>query len=280
MSTVKVLSVAVIMGAFAFNAGAAPSVRVLGTNTGSNATSGNTNVLLPKASNSSATSTYSSLSRLGTGARPSSIRTIGTSNLKPVTVTKVAQPASSVTSGSANVSGNTLNRSSVNRLSVGKYLHDAGSESGAIKPIDSVKTVETSNRVSDLIDRINELQAKMDNKQEMFTVGDGLVMEETENGQPSVLSVTPDITGLIDTIDSLSAQIDTKADADDYYDKEYIDTNYYTQTEVNSIIDPKAMASGEQQKKVYDKETGKWEYITMVDNFSPDIFYVEPNGEN
>lgn len=205
---------------FAVGAHAAPSVRMLGTN----AATGNTNYIPAKTASTTTLKTTPA-----SNLRPSSLRGVGTVRQLTGTTTKATATP-------------------VNRLSVGKYLHDAGTATGVIKPINSVETAQYSNRVSELVDKINALELDLSKKQDSLEIGDGLYVEN------NTLNVTPEISDLIDKIDALQITLAAKADADNYYTKE--ETAQLLQQQIT-----------EESDTIYDASAGERKYVGIVDTF-------------
>ena len=219
---------------FAFSADAAPSVRVLGGGTGVQTGSGTQQV---RAANLNTEKKAS-----GNLVRPASVRTIGATSVRPV-----AANAGKVNTG-------TSGASNVNRLSVGKYLHQAGVNNGVVKPVAVVEGAGVGvDAVSNLIERVDGLELKLNNKQDAFSLGDGLYME---NGE---LGVDLGIADLIDQIDTLEQQMATKADV----------ANYYTKSEVLNLL---SQQSSETVDTIYDAGDNTRKYVSIVDNFDMGIF--------
>jgi len=149
LSSVLVMSVFGITGVYA-----APSVKMLGTNTAKIGT----NAAVVRTSNANTTSTQ----RLG------SVRAKGVVSGTPVTVNKV--PSKVSTSDAGNDA----------RLSLGKYIHTTGVASGAIKPVSTSGIDTASSEFIDLADRVKTLE---DDK---FTIGEGLVVDTNNNNKVSI----------------------------------------------------------------------------------------------
>ena len=163
MSNMRILSSVLVMCVFGItSAGAAPSVKMLGTNTARIGT--NANVV------KSNTNAGASTQRLGS-IRPKTVNA-GT----PVTVNKVI---------SAN---NTADSASDARLSLGKYIHSTGVSAGTIKPASSTST-STAGVAADAFDALVERVETLENgKQDAITPGQGLVLDgSTISLDPAVL---------------------------------------------------------------------------------------------
>ena len=130
---------------------AAPSVRMLGTNTARVGT----NAAVVKSDNNTSVPTQ----RLG------SIRAKTVTNSAPVTINKVPSKINPTTDSAEE-----------SRLSLGKYIHTTGVSAGTIKPVSgtTVNTGVSSSEFVNLVDRVQDLE---DGKQDIITPGDGLVMD-------------------------------------------------------------------------------------------------------
>ena len=213
MSKQSGLFVVAILSAWVFGANAAPSVKVLGVKK-----TGDANSTLTL--NSQAAKKSVPVSRIGS---------VKTSNF---------QAAKSVNkTGTGQVGGTT--GGATNRLSVGKYIHSGGVQSGVIKTtVPSVATPSSDDFLS-LRDKVEQLEAEVALKQNALQTGDGLVVE---NG---VLSLSQDIEGLADSIANLKQQMADKADllnvTNNYYTigqtEEYLNQNYYNRQYVDRIVE-------------------------------------------
>ena len=133
------MSLAILNIGFVCGANAAPTVKKLGANT--------------SAATPVKTATLSSKST--TTPRTGSIRTTNVSTVKPATVVKT-------------VSAKTDEADP--RLSVGKYIHSTGVTSGVIKPIASAESATAASKdIISLSDRVSELSATVDGKQDILT---------------------------------------------------------------------------------------------------------------
>ena len=187
-SSVRFLSSVLVMSVFGITSVcAAPSVKMLGTNTARVGT--NAAVVRTDTANTASTQ------RLG------SIRPKSVTSGAPVTVNKVVTKTNNVDSDSEA------------RLSLGKYIHSTGVASGSIKPAAaSAGTGVTSNDFVNLLDRVSNLETSVESKQSALTPGNGVVLE---NG---VISLDP-------TVLQQSVETNVAATlADDYYTAEDIDT--------------------------------------------------------
>ena len=201
------------------NAVAAPTIKRLGA---ANAYSGTTNVVPSKATTSQNLSRASSVR---------SNKTIG----KAATVTK-------------NVSENKNDAVTTQRLTVGKYLHNKGVNSGVIKQTGSSPETQSDDLVN-LTDRVVQLENKIDEKQQELTAGDGIVIEN------DVISVDSSLTELPDKLE-------------DKVDATYLSDYYYTKTEVDQAIENQEIQSND---TIYDAATGERTYVSVVDVFDTDI---------
>lgn len=170
--------------------------------------------------------------------RPASVR-LGVGSIKPVTVNKATNTVKNDTSTDAQ------------RLSVGKYIHASGVDSGHIKPIgSSSSTVVESSDFIDLSDRVVELEKQMKEKQDTLSAGTGIEIEDNEIG----LS------------DELLQQLDEKVDvanlSSSYYNIQQ--TERYVQQIVNKLTD---------NNTVYNAETGERTYVSFVDKFNPSFLH-------
>lgn len=199
------------------NAVAAPTVKRLGM---ASTSSGGANVTPGKAV---------STSNL---PRASSVRSTATS-AKPVTITK-------------NVSSNNSDNVTTSRLAVGKYLHNKGVESGVIKPATSSAEIQ-SDDITNLTNRVVQLENKIDEKQQELSAGDGIIIEN------DVISVDSSINELPNKVDEIADQLDA---------------DYYTKTEVNQLIEAQEIESTD---TIYDSETGERIYVSIVDDFDKNI---------
>ena len=134
------------IGGFISTAFAAPTVKKLGASNGRLQSGASVSVTsAPRLENSTA-------STASVGVPRSSSLRLGTS-AKPVMVTK---------SGAATKATAAINAADANRLSIGKYIHDSGVNSGYIKPVSSVSQAEsTSADIVSLTDRIADLENKL-----------------------------------------------------------------------------------------------------------------------
>ena len=127
---------------------AAPSVKMLGTNTARVGT--NTSVV--RTNNTSTPTTQ----RLG------SIRSTNLTSGTPLTINKVPTKA------------NAVNSAEESRLSLGKYIHSTGVSAGTIKPTTGSASTAgiSSGDFTNLADRVQNLE---NGKQDAISVGDGLI---------------------------------------------------------------------------------------------------------
>ena len=186
------------------------------------------------------TSTYSSTSNITSGkvadtqklSRASSVRSVS-ANIKPVTITK-------------NVSEKTDSNITTSRLSIGKYLHNKGVASGVIKPNDSSAIIQ-SDTITNLTDRVVQLENQMDEKQQVLSAGNGIIIEN------DVISVDVAVNDLPDKVETITEQLDE---------------NYYTKTEIEQIIENQDIQNND---TVYDVATGERKYVSIVNDFNTGI---------
>lgn len=161
---------------------AAPSVKMLGSNTarvGTNAT------VVKANTNTSATQ------RLGS-IRPKTVTTVA-----PVSVNKVVTKTS--TEGSADEA----------RLSLGKYIHSTGTAAGTIKPTGTTTSASAaSNEFVALAERVDTLEGNMEtlgtniqSKQGILQPGEGVTLEN------NTIAVNNNISGLPTRMDELEDRI-------------------------------------------------------------------------
>lgn len=227
MSKQSRLFVAVVLSTLVFSASAVPSVKVLGTKkSGAN---DSTTLKL----DSQAAKVNKPVSRLG------SVKSVGTQKVMPVSVSKATQ------TGKNNITDN--------RLSIGKYIHSAGVQSNVIKPAVSNGAAPSSDDFLNLKDKVQKLETEVALKQDALQAGDGIVIEG------GVLSLSQDVDGLADSVDSLQKQLDDVAN------------NYYTKTELTQILDEHGVGSGH---VVWDADDKEYKYVTFLtaEDFSDSIF--------
>ena len=145
----RFLSSVLVMSVFGMTSvSAAPSVKMLGTNTARVGT--NTSVV--RTNNTSTPTTQ----RLG------SIRSTNVTSGTPLTINKVPTKA------------NAVNSAEESRLSLGKYIHSTGVSAGTIKPTTGSASNAgiSSSDFTNLADRVQNLE---NGKQDTIVAGDGLV---------------------------------------------------------------------------------------------------------
>lgn len=219
-----VLSLGVMPGAIA-----APSVRVLGQKT---AGSGNT-VQTVKRVDANQLSRAASVRNTGTVVKPVSI----TKNTVTKTTTENKVPSESAA-----------------RLSIGKYIHSTGVKNGVIKPNGSASGVSpSSGDVVVLTERIDDIDARVEAKQDRLEAGDGIVISD------NVISVDTSVGDLSGRVDTLEEQVSGKADTSDF--EAY-------KNEVNATINEYFVESND---TVYDAVSGERKYVTMAYEFDEDI---------
>lgn len=201
LSSVMVLCVFGIAGA-----NAAPSVRMLGTNTARVGT----NAAVVKSDSKATTSTPQ---RLG------SIRAKNIGTAAPVTINKVS--SATLSSGSSDES----------RLGLGKYVHANVLPSGSVKPAKA--PAENPAQTSDLTaltDRVSDLEIGIEGKQDAVSVGAGLVLDS------NTISLNEEMAGLPGQFDTLSEDVAALADEMDGKLTSGDLNNYYTKQEVDSKV--------------------------------------------
>lgn len=234
LSSVFVLTVFGVTGAFA-----APSVKMLGTNTARIGT--NTSVV--KSNPGASVSNSSQQQRL------SSVRAKTMTSATPV----------SITSTTANTG--TDPRISLGNASLNKYLH-APVTSAAPQQNPSQAPVRpgvTEQDFTDLADRVQDLEDGMETKQDTLVAGSGVVLED------NTISLSDDFAQLPSQMDEMQDEIDTKVTQADVNNSL---NNYYTKYEVQNILND---MTGSDVKTIYDYATGERKYVTVVDNFNEAI---------
>lgn len=168
------------------SADAAPSVKMLGTNSARIGT----NAAVVKSNNNN---TNASTQRLG------SIRPKTANSGAPVAINKVASPSVATSSDSDA------------RLSLGKYIHSTGVSAGTIKPVATgVSGAEISS--SDFLALTDRVRSLENGKQDAFVLGDGLVLDgNTISIDPAVLQ------------NQVEENVNTALE-DNYYTADEIDT--------------------------------------------------------
>ena len=240
-SNIRFLSSVLVLCVFGVaGASAAPSVRMLGTNTarvGSNAT-------VVKSENRLTPSTTTQ--RLG------SIRPTNLGTAVPVTVNK-ASGSTETTNVAASSDGS--------RLGLGKYVHANTVSTNSIKPSQAVPAV-TQDDFTTLTDRVSNLESGIESKQASISVGDGLILEDNS------ISFNEDFAELPNRFDELSGDLDNlAAEVDDKVSTETL-AGYYTKEEVDAQIEANV---GPNSKTIYDLATGRRKYVSIADRFSESV---------
>ena len=231
MSKRSGLFVVAILSVWVFGANAAPSVKVLGAKK-----TGDTNSALTL--NSQTAKKNVPVARIGS---------VKASNL---------QTAKSVKkTGTGQVGGTT--GAATNRLSVGKYIHSGGVQSGSIKTTVPSVAMPSSDDFLSLKDKVQQLEAEVALKQNALQAGDGVVIED------NVLSLSQDVDGLVDNVADLQQQMAGKADLLN------VTNNYYTKAEIADILDAYDVQN---TKTVWNAEKNRYEYVTFVNEFDDEIF--------
>lgn len=206
---------ALCMAGFTSSAMAVPTVKKLGataTTSGNRVTTGV--AATPRAANTLNTSKTSN------NLRTPSVR-LGAAAAKPVTVSKV---------GTANQTNSAADNS---RLTIGKYIHTSGVNSGYIKPVGTASELKAqSDEIVNLIDRVEDLE---NNKQDNLVAGEGV--EIAGNNE---ISIIDDITGLPDRVDTIEQTLqnlnEDKVDVATASEMYYTKGDTYTKDEVNTIV--------------------------------------------
>ena len=197
----------------AVDAGAVPSVKRLGVG---NSYSGISNATIAKKTSSSNNS--------GGVVRSASIRTTGLNKPKSVTAGNLAETKNTAPDAA--------------RLSVGKYLHNAGEKAGKIKPIGS--SSPTNTEIADIkTDIENNYYTKTDIENDYYTKTD------IENNYY------------------------TKADIDDkgYVTQTQVQNNYYTKEQVNTkITDEMTINANAMAETIATKVAEKLATVSVWDN--------------
>ena len=219
------------------NAVAVPTVKRLGT---SNSYSGTTNISSVKTS----------------GARTSrapSMRSVS-SNKNPVTITKTVS-----TKANDNVT--------TSRLAVGKYLHNKGVESGVIKPATSSAEIQ-SDDITNLTNRVVQLENKIDEKQQELSAGDGIIIENDVISVDSAIHVLPDkVDAIEETIGDASSGLVKKVN-----DLENQATAVYTGGTGISVNENNQIGldglNGADDDKIYVFQNGEWVELPVVNTWN------------
>ena len=239
-SLIALLSV----GGFAHTAWAVPAVKRLGV--ANNNYVQNNNVATPK----NASLNSSNLSRT------SSIRTLGTA-VKPA---NVAKPTKTADKSGANIDDR--------RLTVGKYIHTSGVNSGYIKPIGNTTEPQvSSDDFVNLTDRVIQLEKT---KQDNLSAGGGI---EIEN---NVISVSTEIQELPDAVADINEQLNEKVDIANITSNYYTKDEVYTKNETQQFVTQHVQnvvenITGQDVDTIYDAADGERKYVSIVDEFNPDV---------
>lgn len=233
MSKRNRLFVAAVLSAFVCSVDAASSVKVFGTTKSGNSEPGTSLKLNSQTSK----------------------KTVPVARIGSVRATNLPGGKSVTKGGTTQLGGTT--GSATNRLSVGKYIHAGGVQSGVIKTtVPSVATPSSDDFLS-LKDRVEHLEAEVALKQNTLQAGDGVVIED------NVLSLSQDVNGLVADVNSLKTQMDGKADLLN------VTNNYYTKSEVTDLLNAHGLGDN---NTVYDAGRGVRNYVTFVDVFDEGIF--------
>ena len=206
---IKFLSSVLAMSVFGItSAGAAPSVRMLGTNSAPVGT----NVTVVKSDGNANISTQQ---RLG------SIRSKAVNAGSAASVNKIA-PSAVATDSDSDA-----------RLSLGKYIHSTGVSAGSIKPATNNAGSSAEISSGDFVTLSDKVENLKNTKQDVITVGDGLAMNENnelsldssaiqaqveESVNTAIASVSSDVATLMgdESVEgSIANQIKTAVDAVD-----------------------------------------------------------------
>ena len=153
-------------------------------------------------------------------------------------------------------SQNDSNNATTSRLTVGKYIHNKGVASGLIRPNGSGTPSGQSDEITNLTDRVIQLENKVETKQEQLYAGDGIIIEN------NTISVDPSVQELPGRIADIEDELDEKVDIDN------LSSNYYTKSEVDDAIEDQVIQAND---TVYDAATGERTYVSIVDTFNKEI---------
>lgn len=238
LSSVFVLCLFGMVDAFA-----APSVKMLGTNT---ARIGLNTTAVKSTANTNVSSQPQQ--RLG------SIRANNLAGGKPVTLNTTTAPSSdeSRISLSNGLSNATLN----------KYLHSPSSNNAATKPVTPSDPSITDQDFTALTDRVQDLETGIENKQDNLYFDESVFTSENNE-----VYLKEEYLQLPGRIDDLEDEIDSKVTMGDV--NNVLTNNYYTQWQVQSLLNNQV---GVDTKRIYDYRTGDRAWVTVTDMFDPVIF--------
>ena len=240
LPSVFVLTVFGVTGAFA-----APSVKMLGTN----AARIGTNTAVVKSNPGAGVSNSSQQQRL------SSVRAKTMTGAMPV----------SMKSTTANTGADS--RISLGSVGLNKYLHSvptnvAAQQSGPSQA--PARPGVSEQDFTNLTDRVQDLEDDMENKQDVLSVGTGLVLEDNTISLNEEYSQLPtQVSEMQTTLNTKVNQSQVTATVNDALN------NYYTKYEIDGMI---SSQGGVDIKTIYDAAAGNRKYVTVVDTFSESIF--------
>lgn len=220
---------------------AAPSVKMLGTNT---ARIGMNTTAVKSTANTSASSQPQQ--------RISSVRAKNLTSGTPVTVnTTIAVPSED-------------SRISLSNASLNKYLHSP-SANGVAQTKPTTPTTPTNPSVSDqdftaLTDRVQDLETGIEGKQDALSVGTGLTFEDNE------VSLNDEYAQLPERIDELEDELDSKVTMADV--NNVLTNNYYNTYQIQTLLNNQATVD---VRTIYDYMTGERKYVTVADTFDESI---------
>ena len=243
---------------------AAPTVKKLGVSSNNNYIQSGARTV-SKTSSSSTSSGTSSILRPSASSRGASVRS-GVSSVKPVTVSKTTANTATAASKTTGTTG--MDEANA-RLSVGKYIHNSGVNSGYIKPVSTTNEVEAQSRdILNLFDRVRDLESELDKKQNVLSAGDGIDINDDTVAVSDVVSALPE------RIDVLEQNLDTKIDAETL--NSTLNEKYYNKTEVQKNITDavdSAVIAAQQSGNVYmtNANTNVSEKVSFVNVFDEGV---------
>lgn len=215
----------------AFDAFSAPAVKLLGKKNVSNSAS---NISTVRAASPKQ------------GVKIGSVRNTGVS-VKPVSVNKIGNVGTTLDKTK------TSSISSPQRLSVGKYIHTSGVNSGLIRPVSEVSAAAaTAGDISVLTERVSDAEKTIETKQDKLTAGNGITISDD-----NVISVSKE---LADTLED-------KVDLDNLVERYYTRDDVYTKEEINNLIQP--IVNNNTNIHYSDTTTPSPDDIVIVDTFVP-----------
>ena len=203
-NSILLLTGALCVGCFVQSAVGLPSVKRLGV-------SNNGNI-----QTSAKTTQNTSGSVALPGNRIGTVRSLG-AGLKSTNTNKLK--------ANTTIKPTTSTNTDTNRLSVGKYIHASGVESGHIKPISSSEPVVQSDDFINLTERVEVLEKAVLPPTDGIELKDGVIgLSEDINQLPTQVS------DLSQDVEDLTALVDDKVGFDS------LTTNYYSKEEVEQYV--------------------------------------------